>query len=124
MAHASLVPGQIRTARCPAQHDSLARQQRRPDGAAATGRKRKEAQNRRKYEEKLGAESGEVVRGGGREVCGILNSHLSRLLPGRPAALMKTSEQTDSPSLQETEGREGERESKRRKQRDGRAIMK
>lgn len=45
-----------------------------------------------------------------REVRRILNSHLSRLLLGRPAALMKTSEQTDSPTLQETEGRERERE--------------
>ncbi len=42
----------------------------------------------------------------------ILNSRLSLLQLGRPAALMKTSEQTDCPTLLETGGRERERERK------------
>lgn len=40
----------------------------------------------------------------------VLNSRLSLLQLGRPAALMKTSEQTDCPTLLETRGRERARE--------------
>lgn len=36
----------------------------------------------------------------------ILNSHLSFLLLGRPAALMKTLEQADCPTLLDSRGRE------------------
>lgn len=64
---------------------------------------------------------GKSFGGGGR----ILNSHLSRLLLGRPAVLMKTSEQADSPTLLETGGRVSERERVQEKTgRDGRVIMK
>lgn len=40
----------------------------------------------------------------------VLNSRLSLLQLGRPTALMKTSEQTDCPTLLETRGRERARE--------------
>ena len=45
-----------------------------------------------------------------REKRRVLNSRLSLLQLGRPAALMKTSEQTDCPTLLETRGRERARE--------------
>lgn len=67
----------------------------------------------------FGKGGGGLLGGGWRweegEELRILNSRLSLLLLGRPAALMKTSEQTDCPTLLESRGQERERERKTKK---------
>lgn len=45
--------------------------------------------------------------------CRIFNRRLSRLLLGKPAALMKTSEQADCPTLLETRGLEENKRGRR-----------